>query len=415
MVSNVPGSWKRFRLGQVFVERKEKGSDLEFPALSVTKKGIVHQLETAAKTDDGDNRKIIRVGDYAINSRSDRKGSGGLSEYEGSTSQITTVLIPKGAFGRFVHHLLRSKAFQEEYYRWGHGIVADLWTTRYSDMKNIRIAMPPIETQKEIADFLDTETARIDALIERKNRQAECVRARFKSLQRERVFRLNVEGQKSCSWSEQWIPPLPESWQVRRASQIFDKLDFRRIPLSAEDREHLDGHFPYYGASGVIDYINDYIFDEDTILVGEDGANLVYQSTPVAFKASGQYWVNNHAHILKPRFGVMDFWINALNQIPFEFYVTGSAQPKLTAASLGAIKLPVPSENEQRTIANELNSYEASTSDAVAAIQKTVLLLSEQRSALITAAVTGQIDVKEYKKTGRAERQLDHIHQEAEQ
>ena len=152
MTANVPSHWKMFRLGQLFEERKQKGSDAEFPALSVTKQGIVPQLDTAAKTDDGENRQIIRAGDFVINSRSDRKGSSGLSDRDGSTSQISIVLQPRNIFPRFAHHLLRSTAFQEEFYKWGHGIVADLWTTRFRDMKNIHRFQT--NKQREIAEFL---------------------------------------------------------------------------------------------------------------------------------------------------------------------------------------------------------------------------------------------------------------------
>ena len=162
-----PTDWQLFRLGQLFRERKEKGSDKDFSPLSVTMGGIVPQLETAAKTDDGDNRKIVRIGDYVINSRSDRKGSGGISEYEGSVSLISIVLQPRNIDAKFAHHLMRSTAFQEEFYRWGHGIVADLWTTRYADMKNIRLRVPDLPTQRAIADFLDRETARIDSLVDK--------------------------------------------------------------------------------------------------------------------------------------------------------------------------------------------------------------------------------------------------------
>ena len=162
-----PPDWQLCRLGQLFRERKEKGSDKDFPPLSVTKNGIVPQLKTAAKTDNGDNRKIVRVGDYVINSRSDRKGSGGISDHEGSVSLINIVLEPCNIYPRFAHHLLRSSAFQEEFYRLGHGIVADLWTTRYTDMKNIRLRIPDLDTQGRIADFLDRKTATIDELIKK--------------------------------------------------------------------------------------------------------------------------------------------------------------------------------------------------------------------------------------------------------
>jgi type I restriction enzyme S subunit len=139
MVAHAPDDWPIKRLGELFRERKEKVSDKEFAALSVTKSGIVPQLETAAKTDDGNNRKGVRAGDFVINSRSDRKGSGGLSELDGSVSLINIVLEPLRILPRFAHHLLRSPAFQEEFYRWGRGIVADLWTTRFTEMKNIRV------------------------------------------------------------------------------------------------------------------------------------------------------------------------------------------------------------------------------------------------------------------------------------
>ena len=173
LTSSVAPSWKVFRLGQLFHERKTKVSDKDYEPLSVTMKGIVTQLETAAKSDDSENRKLVLKGDFAINSRSDRKGAGGISPLDGSVSLISIVLEPSGIVPEFAHHLLRSTAFQEEFYRWGHGIVADLWTTRYADMKNIRLSLPDRPTQKAIADFLDRETARIDQLIEKKQRMVE--------------------------------------------------------------------------------------------------------------------------------------------------------------------------------------------------------------------------------------------------
>ncbi len=148
MTRHAPSGWVLYRLGQLFAERREKVSDKDFKPLSVTMNGIVPQLDSAAKSDDGDNRKLVRAGDYVINSRSDRKGSGGVSPLDGSVSLISIVLEPLRIHPPFAHHLLRSPAFQEEFYRWGHGIVADLWTTRYSDMKNIRLYLPDLATQK---------------------------------------------------------------------------------------------------------------------------------------------------------------------------------------------------------------------------------------------------------------------------
>lgn len=164
-LGDVPAHWKLLRLGTLFTERKTTVSAEKYLPLSVTKNGILPQLETAAKTDNPENRKLVLAGDFVINSRSDRKGSAGVSDHSGSVSLISTVLEPRGIEPRFIHHLLRCEAFQEEYYRFGSGIVADLWSTRYSAMKQIRLAVPPREEQRAIATFLDRETAKIDALI----------------------------------------------------------------------------------------------------------------------------------------------------------------------------------------------------------------------------------------------------------
>ena len=140
----VPAGWRATKMRELFAERNTKVSDKEYPALSVGKMGIVPQLDTAVKTDNGDNRKLICKGDFAINSRSDRKGSSGISKYDGSCSLIITVLKPHYELnGRFYHYLLRSHYFVEEFYRNGHGLVADLWTTKWDELRNIYVPVPP--------------------------------------------------------------------------------------------------------------------------------------------------------------------------------------------------------------------------------------------------------------------------------
>ncbi|QFG69241.1 N-6 DNA methylase [Ornithinimicrobium pratense] len=148
-------NWRRVRLGSILKERREVGSEDDFPALSVTLDGVIPQLSHVAKTADRDARRIVRAGDIVINSRSDRRGSSGLAIRDGSVSIIYTVLRPVGIHPRYAHHLIRSIPFQEEFYRWGHGIVADLWTTRYSEMARILVPLPPPEEQAEIVRQLD--------------------------------------------------------------------------------------------------------------------------------------------------------------------------------------------------------------------------------------------------------------------
>ncbi len=163
----MPESWKIERIGNAFDERREKVNDTDYPPLSVTMQGVVPQLDTAAKTDHNDNRKRVAINDFVINSRSDRRGSSGISELNGSVSVINIVLIPKKQFcEKYLHHLFRSYRFVEEFYRVGRGIVNDLWTTKYSVMKAIEFAFPPTEEQAAIAGYLDAKTAQIDAIID---------------------------------------------------------------------------------------------------------------------------------------------------------------------------------------------------------------------------------------------------------
>lgn len=164
-IGEIPEHWKVDKLGMHFRQRNEKVSDKEFPALSVSKEGVTPQLSTAVKTDNGDNRKKVCKGDFVVNSRSDRKGSCGFSSYDGSVSLINIVVTPIDLCDRYYHYLFRSNNYIEEFYRLGRGIVADLWTTRYVEMRNIMIPLPPIEEQQEIVEYIDAATTKADKMI----------------------------------------------------------------------------------------------------------------------------------------------------------------------------------------------------------------------------------------------------------
>lgn len=164
-LGEIPDSWRLSRIGSVYELRNTKVSDKEYPPLSVTNKGIVPQLQTAAKTNAHDDRKLVKKGDFAINSRSDRRGSCGISAYEGSVSLINTILAPLGKMNpRYYDWLFHTIQFGDEFYKWGHGIVDDLWTTNWQDMKKITIPMPDLDEQERIAAFLDTKCSEIDEL-----------------------------------------------------------------------------------------------------------------------------------------------------------------------------------------------------------------------------------------------------------
>lgn len=182
-VGKTPEYWKVGRIGGLYELRNQKVSDKDFMPLSVTMKGILPQLETAAKTNDGDNRKLVRVGDFAINSRSDRRGSCGISDYDGSVSLINTILKPRNRMNaKYYNWLFHTPMFADEFYKWGHGIVDDLWTTNWSEMKRISIPLPPLDEQQEIAEYLDNKCAEIEQIIADKKSQIETLDGYKKSL-----------------------------------------------------------------------------------------------------------------------------------------------------------------------------------------------------------------------------------------
>ena len=178
-IGEIPDNWKLNKIGQLFNLRNEKVSDKDYSPLSVSKGGVVTQMENVAKSDASDDRKLVLKGDFAINSRSDRKMSCGVSPLDGSVSLINTILYPKNdavIYNDYMNYLLKNYGFAEEFYRWGHGIVADLWTTKWQEMKSIMLPLPSVQKQKAIYDFLNQKNAEIDSLIEIENQQIEKLR-----------------------------------------------------------------------------------------------------------------------------------------------------------------------------------------------------------------------------------------------
>jgi len=147
-------------------------------------------------------------------------------------------------------------------------------------------------------------------------------------------------------------------WEEKNLSALAENLDNRRIPVTESNR--VKGEIPYYGASGIVDYINDHIFDEELLCVSEDGANLVARSTPIAFSISDKTWVNNHAHVLKFEHRITQTLVeNYLNSIRLDDFLTGMAQPKLNKAMLDSIPVCLPGIEEQQTIAECLSSLDS--------------------------------------------------------
>ena len=208
------------------------------------------------------------------------------------------------------------------------------------DMNGFRkfpIPIPPLSVQTEIVRILDALTALTSELI---------LRQKQYEYYREKLL------------SEEELEKVGFEWKT--LDQISENLDSKRKPITSGLRT--SGKIPYYGASGIVDYVKDYIFDGDFLLISEDGANLLARNTPIAFSASGKIWVNNHAHILKfetyeeRRF--IEFYLNKIDLTP---YISGAAQPKLNKKNLNSIKFPIPSIPEQQRIVSILDKFETLT------------------------------------------------------
>ena len=221
-LGKIPSDWSLTKIGGLYMIRNEKVSDKDYPPLSVTNKGILPQLETAAKTNDGDNRKLVRVGDFAINSRSDRRGSCGISPYDGSVSLINIVMVPrKEMVPTYYEWLFHTTQFGDENYRWGHGIVDDLWTTGWQDMKKITIPMPSLNVQRRIANYLDAKCAEIDALTADIQAQIDTLEQYKRSVITEAVTQgLNPDAEMKES-SIEWVGMIPTHWIVHPVYTYF--------------------------------------------------------------------------------------------------------------------------------------------------------------------------------------------------
>ncbi|MBM6822833.1 restriction endonuclease subunit S, partial [Fusobacterium mortiferum] len=219
-IGEIPREWRTLPLGNCFLERIEKVSDKEWEPLSVTKKGIFKQLENVAKSDAHDSRKKVCKGDFVINSRSDRKQSCGLSDFDGSVSLINIVLKNIFYKAEYTKYLLKNDGFAEEFYRWGSGIVADLWSTKYSKMKKIILPVPSLEEQEKIANYLDKKVSDIDLIIEKTRATIEDYKKYKQSIITEAVTKginPNVEMKDS---GVEWIGEVPREWEVKKLKYV---------------------------------------------------------------------------------------------------------------------------------------------------------------------------------------------------
>lgn len=418
-LGEVPNHWSINKLGTHFLQRKEKVSDKDFLPLSVTKNGIVPQLENAAKTDNGDNRKLVKKGDYVINSRSDRKGSSGLSYLDGSVSLINIVLKPlKSIYPKFSHHLFRSYLFQEEFYKYGHGIVADLWTTNYDDMRNIYLALPAIEEQNQIVSFLDAETTRIDNLIAKQEKLIELLEEQRKSIISHAVTKgLNPDAPMKDSGVE-WLGEVPEHWAVLKNRHVFnfskgltitkENLIEKGVPCISYGEIHSKLGFEFNPTYDDMKYVSEDYLNTDLNSLIKHG-DFIFADTSEDFEGSGNFSYLNgnttafagyHTVIARlksnqnPRFMAYLFDSKS-HRKQIQTAVKGIKVFSITQGILKDTYVWLPSYEEQNSIVKFLDNEVQKICTLKLKQNELIQKLKEYRSSIISHAVTGKIDVRE--------------------
>lgn len=402
---SIPSTWRSTKMREVFSERTTKVSDKDYPALSVGKMGVVPQLETAVKTDNGDNRKLIKAGDFAINSRSDRKGSGGVSEYDGSASLIITVLKPhKEINRRFYHYLLRSHYFSEEFYRNGQGLVSDLWTTRWDKMRNIYIPVPPKDEQDQIVRYLDWKVSHINRLIHGYQRQIDLLEERKRSF----TFNAVTQGlQADVVKAESplyWLESVPAHWDTNSIAQLFTEVKNKNkgmqennllsISYGAIKRRNINATEGLLPAS----FEGYNIIEKDDIILRLTDLQNDHKSlrTGIATERgiiTSAYLTIRNKSDNNPEF--LQLFLHAFD-LAKGFYNVGASgvRQSLNWDTVKMLKVLIPPIPEQNQIVESIKAEYSKIGTAIESVKQQIELLREYRTRLISDVVTGQVDVR---------------------
>lgn len=382
-VTDPSSRWDLVNPRRYFSERREPSTSADVHLTPSQHYGVLPQEQYIAVSGSKpvlnlsgqDSMRHVERGDFIAHLRSFQ---GGLetSSYRGKVSSAYTVISPGPlTLSGYFRWVFKSSLFISQLAGASQQL-RDGQSVKFEDVTRIQLPLPPLDEQRRIADFLDDRVDRIDRIIAARRQQMQLVIAAH------RPSVVLGEAMGCGEWTE---------GQLRRFMRSHDGV---RIPLSTEERATRGGAFPYYGASGVIDSVDDYLFDQPRLLVSEDGANLLLRSSPIAFVAEGQYWVNNHAHVLEPHDRAHAFWAARVEMLDVSPWVTGSAQPKLTADALMALPVSAPvSESRRHDLGRELKHVDAEGASKRVQLLRSIDLLTEYKSSLITAAVTGELDV----------------------
>lgn len=402
-LSEIPAKWELSRLGVLFTTRNCKVSDEDYAPLSVTMGGVVPQLSHVAKSDDHANRKLVQKGDFVINSRSDRRNSCGFAPSDGSVSLINTVCIPRSGFdSRYFGYLFGSEQWADEFYSWGHGIVADLWTTSWNEMKRIMLPVPPLDEQQRIADYLDAKCAEIDRAIEAAEKSIEEYKAYKESIVSRSVTKGLEKHVEMKDSGVEWLGWIPAHWSkspIKRMFYIsktiagktgFDVLSITQRGLKVKDITSGEGQLAADYSNYQIVEPGDFAMNHMDLLTGwidvSDRSGVTSPDYRV-FKARRED--------IDKRYYLRVFQYYYFGRIFYGFCkgISSKGRWRLPADAFRNMQAPVPPLDEQRRIADYLEVKSTMIDKAIEAKRAIVDDLKAFKQSLIYEVVTGKREV----------------------
>ena len=310
-------------------------------------------------------------------------GKCGYLMCEGTTNQQINSAIPK-INSLCLYYYLCTENFVQDLLSMASATTIAI--VNKSKMESCAFPLPPLSEQQRIVERIEELLAKLDEAKERLQEVADSFAVRKAA-----ILHKAFTGELTKQWRRE-NGVRDESWEEKKLSEITENQDSKRIPLSKSQRDNMNRIYDYYGASGIIDKVDDYTFEGKKLLIGEDGANLVTRSKDIAFIADGKYWVNNHAHILDVKDTVLLMYLcNYINNMDLIPYVTGSAQPKLTQAKMNNIKIFLPTLPEQHEIVRLIDDLLARERAAQQAAEQALASIDLMKKSILARAFRGEL------------------------
>ena len=337
-------------------------------------KGIVLRDEIEGSRLKTKKQQLCKAGDFLVAEIDAKVGGFGIVSQELEDAIVSSHYFlfevnEEKMDRRYLNFFIKTRNFQRQIQARGSTNYAAI---RPKHVLDLEIPLPSLKEQKRIVARIESMMGRIDEARKVKDNTVEQTSSFWKILSK--IARV-VKGEECI------------------LGDIVEFQDSRRIPLSKGERTSRQGRYPYYGASGIIDYIDDYIFDEELLLLSEDGANLLLRNYPIAFIVSGKYWVNNHAHVIRPKGDRVD--IKFLRYVLMDYDVSvfnfASAQPKLNQTNAKKIRLQIPPLVEQRRIVTYLDSLRAKVDELKKLQIETEKELEELVPSILDKAFKGEL------------------------